>query len=76
MTSDRPLPQIGMQFAVGARILTVAEVEVGVFNGWHPRAGNCIVRTQSGARWAIGRNDAGDGWVGVPLPADPNALPP
>jgi hypothetical protein len=30
-----------------------------------------LVETEHGARWTLTRR--GDGWIGVPLPADPNA---
>lgn len=65
------LPTPGTRFAVHGRddTLTVARLLLAVSAEGEPT--RYLVETKHGARWTV--IEGADGWIGFPLPADPNA---
>jgi hypothetical protein len=67
---DRPKP--GETFSVAGRRdrLTVAVCHLAITDDISNRT-RYLVTAEAGSRWSLVRTD--DGWLGTPLPADPEA---
>ena len=67
---DAPLPGDRFRPAGRADWLTVATVHLRVTDD-RSRVTRYLVTAEAGSRWSLVAVD--DGWVGTPLPADPEA---